>query len=40
VGGNYAQIIIGMISIGIAAYLSSGLIRLLGKLATPWQRRI
>jgi NitT/TauT family transport system permease protein len=40
VGGNYAQIIIGMISIGIAGYLSSGLIRLLGKLATPWQRRI
>jgi len=38
VGGNYPQIIIGMISIGIAGYLSSGLIRLLGKLATPWQR--
>jgi NitT/TauT family transport system permease protein len=40
VGGNYPQIIIGMISIGIAGYLSSGLIRLLGKVATPWQRRI
>jgi NitT/TauT family transport system permease protein len=39
VGGNYPQIIIGMISIGIAGYLSSGLIRSLGKLATPWQRR-
>jgi NitT/TauT family transport system permease protein len=40
VGGNYPQIIIGMISIGIAGYLSSGLIRLLSKVATPWQRRI
>jgi NitT/TauT family transport system permease protein len=39
VGGNYPQIIIGMISIGIAGYLSSGFIRALGKLATPWQRR-
>lgn len=39
VGGNYPQIIIGMISIGIAGYLSSGIIRLLGQVATPWQRR-
>ncbi len=39
VGGNYPQIIVGMISIGIAGYLCSGLIRSLGKLATPWQRR-
>jgi len=38
VGGNYPQIIIGMISIGIAGYLSSSLIRLLGRWATPWQR--
>jgi NitT/TauT family transport system permease protein len=38
VGGNYPQIIIGMISIGIAGYLSSGLIRVVGKLFAPWQR--
>lgn len=38
VGGNYPLIVIGMISIGIAGYLSSSLIRLAGKLATPWQR--
>jgi NitT/TauT family transport system permease protein len=37
VGGNYPQIIIGMISIGIAGYISSSLIRLLGTIATPWQ---
>jgi NitT/TauT family transport system permease protein len=40
VGGNYPQIIVGMASIGIAGYLSSGAIRALGKLATPWQRQI
>jgi NitT/TauT family transport system permease protein len=39
VGGNYPQIIVGMISIGIAGYFSSGLIRVLGKFATPWERR-
>jgi NitT/TauT family transport system permease protein len=39
VGGNYPQIIVGMLSIGIAGYLSSGLIRAAGKLAAPWQRR-
>jgi NitT/TauT family transport system permease protein len=39
VGGNYPQIIVGMISIGVAGYLSSGLIRILGKHATPWQRQ-
>lgn len=38
VGGNYPQIIIGMISIGIAGYISSSLIRLLGHFVTPWQR--
>jgi len=38
VGGNYPQIIVGMLSIGIAGYVSSGLIRAGGKLATPWQR--
>jgi NitT/TauT family transport system permease protein len=40
VGGNYPQIVVGMISIGIAGYFSSGAIRLLGKYATPWQRQI
>jgi NitT/TauT family transport system permease protein len=35
-GGSYEQIIVGMISIGIAGYLSSSLIRLVGRLATPW----
>lgn len=40
VGGNYPQIIVGMISIGIAGYLSSGLIRFIGKRATPWQRQL
>ena len=39
VGGNYPQIIVGMISIGFAGYFSSGIIRSLGKLATPWQRQ-
>lgn len=38
VGGNYPQIIIGMISIGIAGYVSSSLIRLAGRYVTPWQR--
>lgn len=40
VGGNYPQIIVGMISIGIAGYLSSSLIRFIGKKATPWQRQL
>jgi NitT/TauT family transport system permease protein len=38
VGGNYPLIVVGMISIGIAGYVSSSLIRLAGRLATPWQR--
>jgi len=38
VGGNYPLIVIGMISIGIAGYVSSSLIRLAGQLVTPWQR--
>jgi NitT/TauT family transport system permease protein len=37
-GGSYEQIIVGMISIGIAGYLSSTAIRLLGALLTPWLR--
>jgi NitT/TauT family transport system permease protein len=38
VGGNYPQIVVGMMSIGIAGYLSSYAIRLLGRVAMPWLR--
>jgi len=39
VGGAYPDIIVGMISIGIAGYLSSALVRLgVGRL-TPWLRQ-
>lgn len=38
VGGAYDQIIVGMISIGIAGYLCSALVRKLGVVATPWVR--
>lgn len=37
-GGSMTQIVVGMISIGIAGYLSSAAVRLLGKLMMPWQR--
>lgn len=37
-GGTVAQVIVGMISIGIAGYLSSSLIRYIGVWATPWRR--
>jgi NitT/TauT family transport system permease protein len=37
-GGSYEQIVVGMISIGIAGYLSSSAIRWLGKRLTPWER--
>jgi NitT/TauT family transport system permease protein len=36
VGGSYTQIVVGMISIGIAGYISSALLRKLGELVTPW----
>lgn len=36
VGGSYEQIIVGMISIGIAGYISSELLRQLGGMLTPW----
>ena len=36
--GNIAQVIVCMISIGIAGYFSSALIRALGGFATPWLR--
>jgi NitT/TauT family transport system permease protein len=39
VGGSDEQIVVGMISIGIAGYISSALIRYLGTYATPWLRQ-
>jgi NitT/TauT family transport system permease protein len=36
VGGSYPQIVVGMISIGIAGYLSSSVIRALEPAVTPW----
>jgi sulfonate transport system permease protein len=36
VGGSYEQIVVGMISIGIAGFVSSELLRWLGRYATPW----
>jgi len=38
VGGSYEQIVVGMISIGIAGYLSSELLRWGGKYVTPWMK--
>jgi NitT/TauT family transport system permease protein len=38
VGGSYPQIVVGMISIGIAGYASSALLRRLGARLTPWLR--
>ena len=39
VGGSYEQIVVGMISIGIAGYACSEVLRALGGLATPWLRQ-
>jgi NitT/TauT family transport system permease protein len=36
IGGSYEQIVVGMISIGIAGFLSSELLRWAGRYATPW----
>jgi NitT/TauT family transport system permease protein len=36
-GGSLPQIVVGMISIGIAGYLSSSAIRMLGDRAMPWR---
>jgi len=38
VGGSYEQIVVGMISIGVAGYVSSELLRWLGYYVTPWLR--
>lgn len=37
-GGLYDAIVVGMISIGIAGYLSSGALRMFGGIFTPWLR--
>ena len=39
VGGSYEQIVVGMISIGIAGYACSTVLRALGGLATPWLQK-
>jgi len=38
-GGSYQLIVVGMISIGIAGYISSSIIRKIGEYYTPWTRR-
>ena len=38
IGFSYPQIVVGMISIGIAGYISSAIIRKLGRMVTPWTR--
>jgi len=38
IGFSYPQIVVGMISIGIAGWISSAIIRRLGVLVTPWIR--
>ncbi len=38
VGGSYEQIVVGMISIGIAGYACSEVLRRVGGLFTPWLR--
>jgi NitT/TauT family transport system permease protein len=37
IGGSLPQIVVGMISIGIAGYLSSTVIRMIGHRAMPWR---
>ena len=38
VGGSYEQIVVGMISIGIAGYICSEVLRKFGGVFTPWLR--
>ena len=38
IGGSYPLIVVGMISIGIAGWISSAIIRKLGIVVTPWLR--
>lgn len=37
-GGAFEAIVVGMISIGVAGYISSGVLRMLGGVFTPWLR--
>ncbi len=37
-GGSLEQVVVGMISIGIAGYLSSSAVRALGDYCMPWRR--
>ena len=37
-GGDMDQVIVGMISIGLAGYISSSLIRYIGHISMPWRR--
>ncbi|MGZ9712966.1 ABC transporter permease [Glaciimonas sp. GNP009] len=39
VGGSYEQIVVGMLSIGIAGYACSELLRSLGGYLTPWLKK-
>ena len=39
VGGSYEQIVVGMISIGIAGYMCSEVLRALGGKFTPWLKK-
>lgn len=39
VGGSYPQIVVGMISIGIAGYICSASLRALGGYVTPWLKK-
>jgi NitT/TauT family transport system permease protein len=36
VGGSYQQIVVGMISIGVAGFISSEVLRRIGRFVTPW----
>lgn len=38
IGFSYPHIVVGMISIGIAGYISSAIIRRIGLMVTPWMR--
>ena len=37
-GGSLEQVVVGMISIGIAGYLCSSAVRMLGDYFMPWRR--
>lgn len=37
-GGDLARVVVGMISLGVAGYLSSGAVRLAGARLMPWRR--